>query len=288
MRKTLVSLSIFTLCFIAQLSFADGVYVRFGPGGVVPMNNDDIQMVRETIRFYVPSRRSNQDGSKVVVSVKYEFRNHTTKSLQIDMGFPVGRDYREQYAQREGLLKRTRPNPISQFNVIIDGRKIPSRLVQGKKQSSFKEGDFSGVSPKNQSDIARKEVQNDPPHFDRYYVWKISFKPGQTKTVTNRYIYDTRAGIYEKYNELRYVLRTGAAWKGKIEEAVIQLDLSERYQICAQNDDDNEKCVKPVKIEGVKAIYRKLKKGRAEFRWKLKDIEPKNDIHFFYNVRKRK
>jgi hypothetical protein len=54
----------------------------------------------------------------------------TDRAVRVHMGFPVGLDFKEQYMQGLGYLKRSRPDPISQFTSTVDGRRVAVRLVR--------------------------------------------------------------------------------------------------------------------------------------------------------------
>ncbi|MCA9664781.1 MAG: DUF4424 family protein [Myxococcales bacterium] len=301
-RACLLALLLVRAFFLANTARADGTYVKFGPGGVIPMRNEHIQMVREQVDLTVHRQSLLADDSKVLVEVTYVFRNHSDRRQRVHMGFPVGLDFREQFLQDEGYLQRRRPNPISRFVARVDGRRVATRLVPSKKRARFPVGKFRDST--NLIERGRKAIASSPPLFDRYHVWAVTFAPKQQRKVVNRYIYNTRAGIYRNRNELRYVLRTGAAWRGKIEEAIIRLHLGDKgcisgqplHGVCFQIRDLSDKPLawradpfrrKPDAPSGVKPAPPRRQvasDGRITYVWSLKHFEPKQDLHLYYET----
>ncbi len=289
-------------------SRADGTYVKWGAGGVVPMNNEDVQLVRETIDVAVDRKDLLADDSRLVVTVTYRFRNHRDHVLKVLMGFPVGLDLRTNYQQGRDCTLVTRRDCISQFSVSVDGQPTAARLIPVARR----------YRP------PRRCVMNPPAIdpaaaflgkgllFDRYHVWPVTFAPRQERTVVNRYLHDARAGLYsEHHNEFRYVLRTGAAWRGLIEEATIRLRLNDKGCLSenvdegcfaihdtlapldsAEREDDRLWRQDPVRLvtqvpQEVSPRHptrQVLPDGSVVFVWTLRRFEPAADVHFTYET----
>ncbi len=277
---------------------ADGTYVKAGGGTVVPLKNHDVRLAAETIDIAVERPGLMADDDTLVVTVTYTFVNDTAKSLNLTMGFPVAWDYREQYMQGEGYLDRERHSPVSDFTTLVDGKAV---AVQAKPRT---------LPPlKPQSDEERMAVEEpsrpakkDPFGADQYYLWRVAFKPHQTRTVVNRFRYDAGAGVYWKENDFKYILRSGAAWRGPIGRAVVRFRLGDRGCLrdtgggpdpCIAGLDEPLRDFREDPFEfpdvpagvgpgGAERILAAT--GETEFVWEFEAFEPDFDLEWAYDT----
>lgn len=100
-----------------------------------------------------------------------------------------------------------------------------------------------------------------PEHKYPYvYVWKMSFKKGQKRTLKNTYNF---GGLYRSdgTTDLNYILTTGALWKGTIKSALIVFDLGK---------------LDPRFTYSLRPTGYKIKDHQIS--WTFKDFEPETDI----------
>ena len=286
---------------------ADGTYVKEGGGSVTPLANNEVQLVREEIDIEVDRPHLLAPDSSLVVTVTYVFRNHTAESLRIDMGFPLRYDRSLQYLQGLNYFERCVKNPITAFRAAIDGRDVPVRRLPSKDAAEEKLGcsrvsDERGRKLQERDNAGLKEEG-----FAEYQVWTVEFAPHQERTVTNQFHYAALTDVYGLHSGFVYVLRTGAAWKGTIEHALIRLRLNDRGCLmdpdggrnCAvEADDESEDEPHPTKTPrearytfsssvppGVTppgAELRPMRGGATEVVWELRDLEPTQDVRFAY------
>jgi hypothetical protein len=294
-----VAAAVFSAVVCAALALpaparADGTYVKAGGGGVIPLKNDDIALVNETIELAVLRDGPMEPDSTVSVTVTYLFRNTTDRKVRLTMGFPVGWDYREQYQQADEVLDRSRTCPIDDFRATVDGRPVRVRAKPSHVEP------YEPVPDAEMEDVPHETGGDDPFGATQYYLWPVTFGPRQERTVVNTYTYDTDATVYVESREFRYVLRSGAAWKGPIERATIRFRLGDRGAVCSQRTDACELfdldasdfTARPTgapegllgEVSPPGATARTLPDGTLEVGWELTDFEPDADIRFSYRT----
>jgi hypothetical protein len=182
-------ISVFVSFCCASL-LANDTYLGGNGTDVFPMQNNDVQMVKEDLVIHkIPG------GWKV--EVKYLFRN-SGKECVVQMGFPA-----KQYISRVEYGNAQ----MYDFTALVDGKKISTTTKKGR------------VSPMN------KEM-----HFEEFYVFDVLFKEGQTRSIMHTYTHDeTYTNFMQDVNlpnheYLEYILVTGSMWKGKIEELNIAVN----------------------------------------------------------------
>ncbi len=221
MKLKLIYSFLFIFFFCSSIGSADDSEF-WGEGETVwPVENNEIEMVAETIR--VQPGENRWDAQCIFV-----LRN-TGEKTEIQVGFPDQTGWEPEAEPKNGTIRN--------FRCFVDGREV---TVEHKK------GIQNPLNPELQYPFA--------------YVWKVSFKKGQTRIVGNTY---TFGGFHRANGDevLTYVLKTGALWKDKIREADIIFDLG-------QHDPEFASSIKP---SGYLTVGHKL-------HWVFKDFEPKNDI----------
>jgi len=195
------------ITMIPLFLWADDAPVVLDPidsSNVIPVYNNDIRMVREHIDMYIEKHNTwkrtgytwNYD---LKVKVEYEFKN-TGKAQNVTMGFPNSAAYK-----KVGIYNHI-DYPIEDFTAIVDGQTLP---VVSKKSSKLTLPEANGLKK-----------------YTKYECFEISFAAGEKKRVINTY--STKC-----IQTARYVLETGALWKGRIDQAsvTIHLDRLPRHDI---------------------------------------------------------
>jgi hypothetical protein len=166
----------------------------FGSGNtVIPVNNDQIQMVSEVVRI-----RYDNKTLRFYVNCEFIFKNagDTTTVL---MGFPE-----TLMVPMEGAAE-TQGVPIANFKTFIGNDEIKTT--------------YKKVNLKSEKSIKASEEQA--------YVWPIRFQKSETIVVKNSYDAGTGLTSTDGIFGFTYVVRTGARWKGNIERAEFYVDLSD-------------------------------------------------------------
>jgi hypothetical protein len=106
------------------------------------------------------------------------------------MGFPE---------QASGDVKRHSRSRFRSFRSYIDGHPVETRFVRGVSRNEFE--------------------------YTYWHVKSVPFAAGQTRTVVDQYT-SGLGGVSDGTRFFSYVLRTGKSWKGRIGEAMINVDTS--------------------------------------------------------------
>jgi hypothetical protein len=201
---------------------------------VYPMQNSDVQLVAETIVItdnQVFDRHVNKWADRFTINVDMTFKNHGSDTT-LQMGFPVlVEDYDGKLVEIE-----------THFRTWVNGKEVPITKKQGIPNPLKEDWHFS------------KTV----------YTYTVSFKRGETKKIKHSY---NVGGSFSSVGswELKYILRTGALWKGVIE------DFSQIYKTHISKAKD---------IIGTLPREQKsvLKGKELHLFWNMKKIEPENDF----------
>ncbi len=186
-----ICMKIFLIFCFAHISLSpvlyadDAQYQDYGDGegaDVYPLQNNDIQLVSETIAITdTRALKSPQKKhtSRWVVDVDMEFKNHGDDTT-VQMGFPI-------------VSEEHRVAFDPQFRTWVNGKEVS---------------------------IEKKRAINNPVMGDRgfptiVYTYKVHFKRGETKNIFHSY------GVGEHGTFFKYVLRTGALWKDSIQDITI-------------------------------------------------------------------
>jgi hypothetical protein len=248
----LLLLSSFLLVFFQSIASANtGVF--FGAGNqVIPIKNDDIQLVKENVSIHLTIEKDNgKFGIAFItwanVTAKFILKNTSTKKVILQMGFPF-LDL-QGFGDEEFVLEKLNFQVLSNDNLI---------------QAQMKEG------------LIEKKL--DPEGlFKKVFAWKDSFGPNEIKTVivsynmlmsvssansNSRNFDDVGRKYYEIDKQVSainysfsYITKTAYTWKGPIEEAVFSLDAREFLKQLDTNvlltdlPSDNQAISRPVYLE---------------------------------------
>jgi hypothetical protein len=183
-KKLILLLAIVLLAHTPAIVQADdSVYMGSGYQ-VYPIQNSDVQLVAETIVItdeHAFGRAPSFGDDRFIINVDMTFKNQGPNTT-LQMGFPVMED------DEAGEVD-------THFRTWVNGKEVAITRKQGMPNPANGDLNFS------------KTV----------YTYSVSFKKGETKKIKHSYNVggtDSNTGNWE----LRYILRTGALWKGVIED----------------------------------------------------------------------
>ena len=224
--KLIYSVVLIFLISVPLASADDGFFA--GEGETVwPVDSKEIEMVAETV--IVKPGITGWDADCIFIL------KNTGNETVAQVGFP---DMVE-----EGDGADTNKGTIENFRCFVDSEEVQ---VEHK--------------------LAVQNLLKPELNYPFAYIWKMSFKKGQIRKITNTYSFKG-IGISDGSVSLIYILKTGSLWKGTIKSAVIEFDLGKF---------DPELCysIKPsgYEIEKNKII------------WSFSDFEPAEDIDIYFNA----
>ena len=217
---------------------------------VALMAENRVQMVAETVDV-----RPVND-SVVSVEARFVLKNLTNEPVMITVGFPVenawgGPDY------EANLIDTAQVRNKLGFVSLVDGKEVPTRIRPEKQEGQT--GSYRG----------RQRF---------FFVWDLSFKPGQRRALTTRYRtqwnhwidVEGRAGYHFKY-----ITTTGRSWAGKIQDALFTVRVPKSVPEPGISD------------SAIVSCWAIPQKGldRAEdsvFVWHMRDWEPKKDLQLVF------
>ncbi|MBS7364814.1 MAG: hypothetical protein KIH03_13505 [Paludibacteraceae bacterium] len=202
---------------------ADSAPMYDMPGGaVMPISNNDIRLVSETIDFYL--YEDNYD-----VEVNYDFYNEG-KAQEIELGFPT--------VSSDAGYK--------DFETFVNGQSI--KVVRKPGEWSFlkKKGEHNAVCSldQNGNEIPYSQGIGSLPHYtinkedggeekinggDAFDVFRVTFKAGDTTKVKNTYNIAYENVGHDGDDFFWYILETGRYWKGKIDKVTVRIH-TENYK----------------------------------------------------------
>jgi hypothetical protein len=217
MKGLLLFASIFLIAF-PPFAFANtGAF--FGAGNqVIPIKNDDIQLVRENVEINLTIEKDNGkfDFPWANVTARFILKNTSAKNVNLQMGFPF-LDL-QSFGDEKFVLERL------SFKVNSNAKLIQAQLKEGLIEKQF---DPEGL-------------------FKKVFAWDDSFQPNETKTVivtyklmmgvasansimrgfnaTGRKYSEIDKLIYALNFSFMYITKTAYTWQGPVEEAVFQFD----------------------------------------------------------------
>ena len=179
----------------------DAVY--YGSGVTVyPIKNNDIQLVSEVIAItkgvecWLGRKCQSSNGLGWNVEAVLNFRNHGKKTT-VQMGFPFDTDGPNDEDSKEENV----PDP--KFRTFINGKEAKVTRKKGWDKSPLKDLQYPIV-----------------------YTFVVPFEQGETKSIRHTYsVHGTEWSTGD--TEFKYILRTGALWKGLIENIKITMVLPE-------------------------------------------------------------
>jgi hypothetical protein len=233
-KKLILLLAIVLLAHTPAIVQADDS-VYFGDGyQVYPIQNSDVQLAAETIVItdnYAFSGGPRFGHDRFAINVDMTFKNHGPDTT-LQLGFPVMID------EEVGESIEIQTN----FRTWVNGKEVPITKKQGIPNPL--KGDW---------------------HFSKtVYTYPVSFKRGETKKIKHSYNVGGSFSSVKRW-ELQYILRTGALWKGVIED----FSLIYKTHIAKAKDI----------IGFLPREQRSVLKGKElHMLWNFKNFEPQNDF----------
>lgn len=177
-----------TICLLLCLNIAgllaDDAPMALLPGGnVQPINNNDVQLLSETIDITMfPTRYA--------VEVNYQFVNHG-KEQTVIMGFPSTREVK-----------------VNDLKIEANGRVLQTETRPGiwnfEIKSRFVGADMTSLQT-----------------LDAFECFEITFREGDTIFIKDSFKQDYVSGVGRE--SFYYVLKTGSLWKDKINSIEIRV-----------------------------------------------------------------
>jgi len=186
MNKIYKRAFIFSFFFLFINFYADDSIYNGNGETVIPITSNQIEMVEETV--IIEKSGSNYPYDQFKADCTFVFHN-TGNDTEILMGFP------DTYRSNEDPMAESSFS-ISNFKCSINYKKIKTEFKETENNPELKNIDYPAA-----------------------YVWKVKFKKDETKIIRNTY----RFGGYWSVGwiNLKYILKTGALWKGNIKRATI-------------------------------------------------------------------
>ncbi len=205
----------------------DAVY--YGAGVTVyPVKHDSIQLVSEVIKI------TKGIGLGWGVEATLNFKNYGNKT-SVQMGFPFDTDGPNDPDQKEEDV----PDP--KFRTFIDSKEVKVTKKKGWSKSPLEDLNYPIV-----------------------YTFTVPFEQGETKTILHTYSVQGTEWSTGDY-EFKYILKTGALWRGLIENIKVDMILPGKSAVIVH-------CVLPKEHKATQ------NKDAVVLSWEFQDIKPKFNI----------
>lgn len=277
--KKIIAIVLLLLTMNLSVAFANtGVF--FGAGNqVMPIKNNDIQLMKENVKIKLTIEKDNGFGGVPLipwanVTAKFYFKNTTKKKVVIQMGFP--------FLDLQGFGDEKSVLAKFDFKVLSNDHVIKSQLKEGLIEKEF---DPQGL-------------------FKKVFAWKDNFKPQEIKTVVVSYrmmmsVASANSNMRDfeatgrKYYELDklfpainysfgYITKTAYTWKGPVEEAIFEVDVRDFIEELSKPDFvagfgiDGLPLSRPVYLENI--FPTGYQKQNNKYSWKFKDKVPEEGL----------
>lgn len=234
--------TVLMLCSVrVMIAWADDGTVGPSGKGIIPLQNDQVEMVAERVDIYPFHRWAYIEASFTL--------HNSGQATEILVGFPE-EEYSPDYPEGEPLRLSTRD-----FTTQVDGSSLQTTYTPAAPPSE----------PRRQG----------PYRIAAWHTFPLAFSEGQTREVKHSYF------LQPSYSSngaqtIRYLLQTGAIWKGNVRRADIVVHPSGGYTL-----DDL------IVWRGPKysswSHYSKMDHVVEEdtLAWHLRDLEPSEDDDVF-------
>ena len=193
---------------------ADSAPIFGMPGSdVMPISNNDIRLVSETIDFYLLD-------DEYMVEVNYNFYNEG-KTQEIEVGFPTVSDHNDDDGYRN-------------FHATVNGSTAMVTRKLGKWSLGKKKGESVQMVDQDGKEIAKSDCHSNncfpfECNGNAFDAFKVTFKAGDTTKVMNSYEQNYEALGHSGGSFFWYILETGRYWKGKIDKVTVRIH-TENYK----------------------------------------------------------
>jgi hypothetical protein len=227
LKTTTLFISLFLWFFLANTSFANtGVF--YGSGNqVIPIKNNQIQLVRERVDIELSvDENSGRFGVPFIpwanVTARFYLKNITEDPVSLQMGFP--------FLDLQGFGDEKYVLDNLHFKVVSGGTEIKTELKEGLIEKEF---DPKGL-------------------FKKVFAWQNKFEPDESKEVVVTYRMLMGVGsansVFRDFDEqgrkfraidklfpalsynFGYITKTAYTWAGSVDEAIFHLDASAFYK----------------------------------------------------------
>lgn len=230
-KRLLILFPVMILTLLLRDGNCDDSVVSGNGINVFPVKSTEIQLVSETINLRYNSKKA---FSAWQVDVTLNFQNFGPDTI-VQIGFPFD----------QSLLGENDEEVIPDpgFVTYVDGTRVPVVYKQGTQNPDIK-------------DL----------HYPHVFTSEIAFKSGEKKSIRHTY---TVGGTVDSMGgmEFRYILKTGALWKGVIERVDVVLTTPAR-------DMKDLQCISP-------APHKAERQGNdIRLFWTMQNLKPESDIVF--------
>lgn len=230
------------LFFTGQSLRADDTLVGESGHTVYPMNTDKIRMEFE----HVVIKMDGSDSHRIAhVACEFVFENTSSEEIKAKVGFPGNG-----FTHNPFLGDNSAPD-LQLFTALVDGAE---KAIDIRKEilsaEHYDEEDEKG-------NMTKFVVE----HYRNWYTWDVTFPPKKRVHIKNTYSFTP--SFDSATWGIEYILVTGANWKGKIEQAIIE--------VWYPGEEDLKKRVLEVKPKGYRIEGKRIK-------WDLRNIKPRENI----------
>lgn len=283
--KFISVLTIITMICVTFMSAAycdDSSYYEYPQSGTVfPINNDFISMVSEDVIF------SNNQFITIFV-----FKNMTDIEQEVSMGFPVVDDYAilDIFDMDEGVNEEA--EYLSTLNDVEKKKYLANKIESYYRFKSF----INGIEVERQLVELNDLLENIG--YKYVFLTKVKFKANETITVTNIYNQAPNSfadNIGNSNKHIKYILKTGAAWKSDIDKANLHFYLdvnqfSKKNYEYLENIDLDESSYKGEFLKFyIHSNYKTTTiSNKGDYylcQWNLSNIEPDKDLEVDWGYR---
>ncbi len=183
MRRAVAFSLVFAFAFSSAVpARANDASVGGSGANIYPIDNADVRLVRETVRFV------ETEPGTMLVTTALTFRNAKDREIRARVGFPVATMAMFEEQDTQGFDGETL---IDEFTTRVGGQAVKTDLVKTRI-----EGIWS----------------------DAVYAFDAAFAPGAETVIEHRYRLKASVGVPDRH-WIPYVFRTGGRWAGRIESS---------------------------------------------------------------------
>lgn len=233
-----LTIAVFPLTVLANDSTLGGTGMT-----VYPIYGTDVVMEEEIIDITVKDGRS-------YVNCQFFFHN-TGEKTELLVGFPT--QYPGWYESQEDFDKEKEEDyyadshvtELHRFRTWVDGKQAKVTVKKGLKPEGNNTGEL---------------------YFPQWYTWTMTLEAGERVKVVNTYWAENSYGG-ENWESSRYILRSGATWKGPIGKVTVRMHMSELQRIDASFRGPDYGGILPSYLEDDGTVV-----------WKAENIKPTQDV----------
>lgn len=236
-------------------ALANDASVGGSGANIYPIDNADVRLVRETVRFV------ETEPGVMLVTTAITFRNAKDREIRARVGFPVATMAMFEEQDTQGFDGETL---IDDFTTRVAGQAVKTDLVKTR---------IPGI------------------WADAIYAFDAAFAPGVETVIEHRYRLKVSVGVPDRH-WIPYVFRTGGRWAGKIESSEFIYEFGSRvlthlefvYGDAVLVGGGIRPTGKREKRAGLDVEAHYTGGPRPVLRVVMHDIEPKKDLELRYRA----